>query len=257
MRSAQIRAAAVGAALVLAVGAAACSDDGKGGSTPKPAASSASPTSASPTPTPSPTKKAVNYDPITGGKKSDNVVVAVKIDNVAEARPQIGLDQADMMVVERVEGNLTRMVAIFHSTFARRVEPVRSARNTDVQFLPMFGKPALAFSGANGKVLKQIRQSPYLRPVPRSRRDNSRTAPHNVVVNTANIAKLPDIGKARPIGYTFGSGAQWKSAAKAGSIKIKVGVDTFGFDYSDGRYQTSWNGQKNTDGDSGKPVRTD
>ncbi|QDP96393.1 DUF3048 domain-containing protein [Microlunatus elymi] len=262
MRRTQIRAAAVGTTLLLALGAAACSGGDKtgDGATSTPSASSAAPRSASPTPTPSPTPsptKAANYDPITGAKKSDNVVAAVKIDNVAAARPQVGLDQADMIVVERVEGNLTRMVAIYHSKFADRVEPVRSARNTDVQFLPMFGKPALVFSGANRKVLKQVRQSPYLRPVPRSRRDPARVAPHNVVVNTAEIARLPGIGKAQPIGYTFGSGAQWKSATAAAKVKIKVGVDTFGFDYTGGRYRTSWNGRANTDGASGKPVLTD
>ncbi|WP_157683139.1 DUF3048 domain-containing protein [Microlunatus soli] len=259
MRGQRLRVAALGLAIALSIGTTACSGDKDADRQPRPkptpTATSASATP-SPTPKPSPSKAAA-YDPITGGKKSSNVVIAAKIDNVAAARPQVGIYKADIVVVERVEADLTRMVAIYHSNFPRRVGPVRSARNTDVQLLPMFGKPGLVFSGANRKVLKQLRHSPYLRPIPRETRDNSRSAPHNVIVHLDNVAKLPDIGKAKPIGYTFGSGPQWKSAAKAPSVKVPIGVDTFGFDYRGGRYRTSWNGQRNTDGDDHKPVLTD
>lgn len=253
-----MRVAALGLALALSIGTAACSgdkDDARRSPQPKPSPSA--PSSARPPATPKPSPSAANYDPLTGGKKSSNVVVAAKIDNVAAARPQVGIYKADIVVVERVEADLTRMMAIYHTNFPRRVGPVRSARNTDIQLLPMFGTPGLVFSGANRKVLKQLRHSPYIRPIPRENRDNSRIAPHNVIVHLDNVAKLPDIGKAKPIGYTFGSGPQWKSAAKAPSVKIPIGVDTFGFAYSGGHYQTSWNGQKNTDGDDQKPVLTD
>ncbi|MGH3195646.1 MAG: DUF3048 domain-containing protein [Streptosporangiaceae bacterium] len=42
-------------------------------------------------------------------------VLAVKIDNVAQARPQTGLSQADIVYVLPVEGGLTRLLAIFSS----------------------------------------------------------------------------------------------------------------------------------------------
>jgi hypothetical protein len=250
----KVRAVGLGLAAVLAVGAAACSKDEQQRPTPKPS----TPTpSASATPTPSPKPKQA-YDPLTGGKKVDDVVVAVKIDNVAAARPQVGLDKADLIVVERVEADLTRLMAIYHTKWPKRVGPVRSARNTDVQFLPMFGKPALVFSGANGKVAKQVRSSPYLRPVQRDKRDHSRAAPHNVIVDLNHVKMLPDIGKAKPMGFTFDkAGTQWKSVTTDESIAIKVGVDTFGFKYSDGKYRTSWNGSAYVDGDSRAPVLTD
>lgn len=248
-----MRAVGLGLAAVLAVGTAACSkDEQQPAPQPKPS------TSASATPKPKQTPKPAAYDPLTGGKKIDDVVVAVKIDNVAPAHPQVGLDKADMVVVERVEGNATRLIGLYHSQWPTRVGPVRSARNTDVQLLPVFGKPGLVFSGANRKVLKQVRSSPNLRPVPRSTRDNSRPAPHNVVVNLKNIKKLPDIGKVQPMGFTFDkSGRQWKSATTDASVSIKVGNDTFGYKYADGRYRTSWNGRAYADGDSDKPVVTD
>ena len=40
-------------------------------------------------------------------------VLAVKIDNVPEARPAVGIGSADLVVVEPVEGGLSRLVAVF------------------------------------------------------------------------------------------------------------------------------------------------
>src|SRR4051812_20850331 len=64
-------------------------------------------------------KSAIN--PLTGLKPSRNKVVAVKIDDTAGARPQVGLDRADVVYVEQVEGGLTRLVAIFNSHLPLRV----------------------------------------------------------------------------------------------------------------------------------------
>ena len=85
-------------------------------------------------------------------------MVAVKVENIAAARPQVGLNSADIVFVEEVEGSLTRLVAVYHTTFPKRVGPVRSARNTDVGLLPLFGEPGLVYSGANRKVQAQHRQ---------------------------------------------------------------------------------------------------
>jgi Protein of unknown function (DUF3048) N-terminal domain len=54
-------------------------------------------------------------------------VLAVKIDNIAQARPQTGLSQADIVYVLPVEGGLTRLLAIFSSHPPPVVGPVRSA----------------------------------------------------------------------------------------------------------------------------------
>lgn len=209
-----------------------------------------------PSTTPSPGRRS-GRDPITGGKKSDKPVLAVKIDNVAAARPQAGIGAADIVVAERVESDLTRLVGVFHSSFPKRVGPVRSARNTDLQLLGMFNKPGLVFSGANSKVMKQVKKAP-VHPIKRSRRDHSRKAPHNVIVNLARIARTEKTGKPRPIGYRFAArGGGWKSATGKKKVKIAVGDDTFGFAYRGGTYRTSWNGHATTDAGSHKPVRTD
>jgi hypothetical protein len=86
-------------------------------------------------------------------------VVAVKVDNAPLARKyQRGLKQAAIVYQELVEGGLTRFMAVFESASATsEVGPVRSGRETDVDILRAYGKPALAFSGAQPGVFAIIR----------------------------------------------------------------------------------------------------
>ncbi len=111
-------------------------------------------TSPSPTlsATPSPTSAG---DPLTGGAPVSGPVVGVKVDNAVLARPfQRGLTQAAIVYQELVEGGSTRFLAIFESRAAtKEVGPIRSARESDIELLRGFGRPAIAFSGANTGVL--------------------------------------------------------------------------------------------------------
>lgn len=182
-------------------------------------------------------------DPLTGGRYNGGEVFAVKIENTAAARPQVGLDAADIVVVEEVEARITRLIGVYHSTFPGKVGPVRSARNTDVQLLPLFGKPGLVYSGANSKVQRQIRKASVV-PIERSDRDRSRTAPHNVMVDLDGLADRYRVGKVRDIGWRFDADAgSWSEAAEAGKASATIGADTMRFDYRDGRYAVRWNGK--------------
>lgn len=218
--------------------------------------SSTSPSSSSPTPTPSPTEtpRAKSTDPLTGGKVTSHPVIAAKVENIAAARPQVGLSLADITFIEEVEGAQTRLVAVYHSRFPKRLGPVRSARSTDVQLLPLFGKPGLVYSGANAAVQRKIDNASIV-PIPRSTRDHRRVAPHNVFVNVAAIDRSTKLREATPIGWTFSEVVP--SAPSATTVKVRVGHDTFGFGYSAGRYTVRWNGSRYADGDSGAITKTD
>ena len=61
--------------------------------------------------------------------------LVIKIDNHEDARPQFGLNIADVVFEEIVEGNITRFAAVFHSQNADPVGPVRSARTGDFDIL--------------------------------------------------------------------------------------------------------------------------
>jgi hypothetical protein len=65
--------------------------------------------------------------------------VTVKIDNDAAAWPQSGVDQADVVYEEVVEGGITRYLAVFQSQDADVVGPVRSVRETDADIVRPIG----------------------------------------------------------------------------------------------------------------------
>src|SRR5215831_2268018 len=98
--------------------------------------------------------------PFTGeAVASLNRVLAVKIDNIVHARPQTGLDHADIVYVLPVEGGLSRFLAIFSSGYPPVVGPVRSAREDDLELLRQFGRPAFAYSGATATLLPYIHRT--------------------------------------------------------------------------------------------------
>jgi hypothetical protein len=84
--------------------------------------------------------------------------LVVKIDNHPEARPQTGLNQADIVFEENVE-LLTRFAAVFQSQAPDKVGPVRSGRTQDINLLACLNKPMFAWSGGNANVTRAIRAS--------------------------------------------------------------------------------------------------
>ncbi len=103
--------------------------------------------------------------PLTGlptpADQFDRPALAVKIDNHnCCARPQVGINDADIVIEERVEGAITRFLAVFNSKGSIPVGDIRSARTTDLYLLPMFNHPLLAFSGGNDYVQQAVAGSP-------------------------------------------------------------------------------------------------
>jgi hypothetical protein len=91
-------------------------------------------------------------DPLTGlpaasPAAASRPALGVKIDNVAGAWPQAGLNQADIVFDLPVEGGLTRLLAVFHSQDVGLFGPIRSARPVDADILHLLGHAYFAFSG--------------------------------------------------------------------------------------------------------------
>lgn len=158
--------------------------------------------------------------PLTGLRIDDADVatrpaLAVKVDNVsagnAMALPQSGLVRADVVLEEIVEGDITRLIAVYHSRSPGRVGPVRSARTTDVHLLPQLGTTLLAWSGGNDGVVRAVRDSPAIidlgfdRATDSYARDPSRRAPHNLYVEADELWDLApgDLPAPDPL-FTFG-----------------------------------------------------
>ena len=94
------------------------------------------------------TTTTIPRQPLTGIVIAPRPALVVKVDNV-DAEPQSGLNQADIVFEEIVEGRATRFAAVFNSMEANPVGPIRSARTQDVDLLLSLNDPALAYSGAN------------------------------------------------------------------------------------------------------------
>jgi hypothetical protein len=82
----------------------------------------------------------------------DRPALIVKVSNSPEARPQTGLDLADVVFEELTEGGVTRFITVLHSQLPEVVGPVRSARPVDLQVVSGFGQPGFASSGARPEV---------------------------------------------------------------------------------------------------------
>jgi hypothetical protein len=183
-------------AVVLSLLGAACSGGGKK----KEAASSS--TTAPESSTTSAPAVAAGADPLTGLPANPAVparaVLVVKIDNAPKARPQAGINDADVVIEEGVEGGVTRYFTLFHSKDAPSVGPVRSARSTDLLVAKELGKPLFAYSGANAVFEGLIRQAPLVnvgvgRFPTAYHREPGRAAPYNLFSDTKSLFRLaPD-----------------------------------------------------------------
>ena len=122
--------------------------------------------------------------PDPSGASQGRAALNIKVSNAPEARPQSGLDQADVVWEEVVEGGITRFLAMFQSNSPSAIGPVRSVRLTDPGIVwPVGG--VFAFSGGAKYALDGINKAPVVlvdesRAGPAMYRDRSRQAPHNL-----------------------------------------------------------------------------
>ncbi len=209
---------------VLAIGLAsllAASACGGGGKAPHPAAAS------------SPSSTAVSEGavkdgplaPLTGlvdqsGASASRPAIAVKIDNAPDARPQSGLEAADIVYEEVVEGGVTRFIAVFQSTAPGGnglAGPVRSVRPMDPNVLAAY-HGLVAYSGGIPAFVALLRKAPVQDvdvdvATDAYSWDKSRAAPHNEYVSPDKLWPKAKSGyneppkamfEFRPAGEPFG-----------------------------------------------------
>jgi hypothetical protein len=186
-----------------------------------------------------------------GGHVPKRAALAVKIENLPEARPQWGLDQADIVFEEPVEGGITRFIAVYQCHDAPRIEPVRSARLVDPQILEPLGRMLMAYSGAIQPAINEIdaRRS-LLFDVGADRvgsaywRDPTRYAPHNLVTSTAALyaaaAALHDKEKGPTPIFSYGHEAKGGTPAAAVSIYDPLDTTTWTWRRATGIYYRSY-----------------
>jgi hypothetical protein len=171
--------------------------------------------SVSGTKVPKPTPSAAT-NVLTGLPGINGPVLFVKIDDTKAAHPQIGLDSADVVYIEQVEGGLTRIAAVFSNKLPAKIGPVRSARISDIDLMANYGRVGMAFSGAQTLFLPVLRASNIedigadTEPASIYSRDNSRQSPTNLLVDpqallTKSISvEHRKIATATSVGWKFG-----------------------------------------------------
>jgi hypothetical protein len=179
-------------------------------------------------------------------------VLAVKIDNYGPARPQWGLEQADAIIEENVEG-ITRFVALFHTHLPDVVGPVRSARIGDLDLLAAMNRPVFAYSGANPGVTDWIRSAAISNVLvdfdgltsPCYSRSPDRPGPHNLLLDpNCAVTSSPAAGAARPLWPTNPSWVAPNAAAVDTTFSLAMdGVNVaWTWDSATGTYLRSQDG---------------
>jgi hypothetical protein len=199
----------IGAAIgvVFLLGGVALALSAGGGDEPPPTTTTT--TTAPSTTTTPPTTLAPPVAPLTGLPGDAALIgrpaLVVKIDNVEpKARPQVGINQADVVYEERVEGSVTRLLAVFQSADSAPVGPVRSARTSDLGVLSVLHRPYFVWSGANGNFAARIREANladlgYDVASGYYYRASDRHAPDNLMLtSTAEVMALPSPGATTP-----------------------------------------------------------
>ena len=182
----------------------------------------------------------------------------VKIDNHPRALPQWGINHADVVYEELVEARLTRFAAIFHSTNADIVGPVRSARTGDFALLSNLNRPIFVNSGANDYTARALRRVDAIAIIDGAaiakgvfERSPEKNAPHNLVTDTARIYAAGAAEGRTPPKYFRAEGEPLSRGTAVSGVDIDYGQikASYRWDAAAGGWARTQNGKDHTDFD--------
>jgi hypothetical protein len=184
-------------------------------------------------------------------------VLAVKIDNARAARPHTGLDAADVVYVEQVEGGLSRLMAVYATKLPPAVGPVRSARESDLELLRQFARPTLAFSGAQSRLLPLIDRAPLRAETPGTAsgafyRGGDRAAPHNLYLRPKRLLPSPAGEEALTTGFRHGAPPAGGTAEATRTVRYPAARFTFTWSADRHGYLVSMDGAPAVTTDGGR-----
>jgi hypothetical protein len=216
------------------------------------------------------------FYPLTGiGSKTstDGRAVAVMINNHPKARPQSGLNKADIVYEILAEGDVTRFLAVFQSESPKNIGPVRSARDYYIHLAK--GLNALYIAHGYSPEAKEILNGNYIDNLNGMvydgtlfKRSKTRKAPHNSYITYENILKGAKQKKYSmekgPAPFKFLSEEESKSVSGTDAISAKItysngGISNskFEFDAAAGKYKRFSGAEQTVDLDTKEPVLLD
>lgn len=155
-------------------------------------------------------KEEIIYRHILNGSSVDSpeqnfFAIGIMFDNAYDARPQYGLDRADIVYEALAEGNITRLLGIFDSRQnIDKIGPVRSARPYFMDFANEYGGVYMHVGGSPDALSEASDYSFYnIDQIGAGEtyfwRDNDFTAPHNVFTSSANWLRVGEIKEIKNI----------------------------------------------------------
>lgn len=218
-----------------------------------------------------PEKKPVTVAaPLSGRQISENQAqkrpIAIVVENHPDARPQSGLNDADIVFETTAEGGITRFLAIFHSSEPKQIGPVRSARSYFVEWADSFDA-LFAHVGGSQEALDLIKKikiddlnqfyfgSYYWR-------DKSRYAPHNVYTTFEKLRAAAATKKFKTDGasitpYKFKDDVALESRPVASKFKVNFNANfapTYTYNPTTNSYDRSILGVAQKDANTGAVV---
>lgn len=136
----------------------------------------------------------LNGIPVADPALMDRRVMAIKMDNHPNARPQSGVQEADAVYELLVEGGHSRFILLFHHSDSEYVGPIRSGRPTDPGLIKPLDAP-LVLSGAQSWVFRWFtdRNVNAIGDIGVGTfRISGRSAPHNLYGNTMELRGVAD-----------------------------------------------------------------
>jgi DUF3048 family protein len=168
--------------------------------------------------------------PLTGRAVAADVAarpsLAVKVDNHPDARPQSGLEDADIVFEELTEGGITRFLAVFQSQLPPEVGPIRSVRAVDPALVTPLGG-VFAYSGGTPPNVAAIRAAPVTTVDETAagtamHRSSQRRAPHNLYGAPEKLLALagPHDAPPQPV-FEYGRASAAANAHSCQRVSIK------------------------------------
>ena len=150
--------------------------------------------------------------------------LVVKIENVPEARPQSGIEDADLVYEEVVEAGLSRFIVVFQSKDADPVGPVRSIRPSDPPIVKPLN-PLFGYSGGTAKFINMLHAAGIadvgVDAAPGGYyRGGGRAAPHNLYTSTGRLYSRAPAGSGPPPSKIFDFLSAGQPFAPFGSVPI-------------------------------------
>ena len=178
----------------------------------------------------------------------------VQVENLPDARPQSGLQNAAIVYEYVTEGGISRFSAIYPSPPNGRVGPIRSARLVTIALARIYGA-VVVFSGGSTYIKGQI-QSAGIPNVDENSsqgdlfRDGSRPPPHNLYTDGSHLSDLAGRVNAPARSWTLWSRTAPQSVAGGRPVNT-VTVPVSGEETPTFVYDSSARGWRRTEPDTG------